>query len=71
MVDNVIGKEEILSTEVCERDTRNFHLIERNYLMQQTNFARLELVSANSHVNTKGGLYRMLRMEKGEERWQV
>ena len=39
--------------------------------MQQTSFARLELVSANGHVNTKGGLYRMLRMEKGEERWQV
>ena len=39
--------------------------------MQQTSFARLELISAKGLVNTKGGLYRMLRMGKGEERGQV
>ena len=39
--------------------------------MQQTSLAHLELFSAKGRVNTKGGLYRMLRMGKGEERGQV
>ena len=39
--------------------------------MQQTSFARLDLISAKGHGNTNGGLYRMLRMGKGGERGKV